>query len=114
MAWAYSHLRAATLGRVSNLSADAARARAWALYRSLEKIVERDPEQEVRGMALPVLSTCIEQFRAASEDPIAASVRDVVSPDAIAEGEPVRAVDALLVVHQLAVALGPEHRVVAF
>lgn len=80
------------------------------LYRDLQRIAERDPEQEVRGMAVPVLSACLDAFKAhAPDDPIAAAIRDVLSPEAVAEGEPVRAVDVALVAGQLAAALGLEH-----
>ena len=92
------------------LTRDDARERCWGLYRTLEGIVSRDPEQEVRGIALPVLAACLEAFKAhVSDDPVVQSIRDVVSPEAVVEGEPVRAVDAALVAGQLARALGPEH-----
>jgi hypothetical protein len=92
------------------MNRDDARQRAWMLFRGLEKIAERDPEQEVRGMAVPVLDACLQAFREfVPQDPIVSSIRAVVSPEAVAEGEPVRAVDAALVAGQLALALGPEH-----
>ncbi len=87
-----------------------ARQRAWLLFRSLEKIAERDPEQEVRGMAVPVLDACLRAFKEhVPDDPIVSAIQDVVSPEAISDGF-VRAVDAALVAGQLAVALGPELR----
>lgn len=96
---------------MTQLTRDQARQRAWALFRTLESTANRDPEQEVQGIALPVLDACIAAFRDAGDDPIAAAVADVISPDAVAEGrEPIRAVDAALVVQQLAMALGPEHK----
>lgn len=92
------------------LTRDDARERCWALYRTLEGIANRDPEQEVRGMAVPVLAACLETFKThVPDDPIGQAIRDVVSPEAVVEGEPVRAVDAALVAGQLARALGPEH-----
>lgn len=100
---------------MSHLTRDQARIRAWALFRTLEATAGRDPEQEVQGIALPVLDACIAAFREAGDDPIAAAVADVISSDAIVEGrEPIRAVDAALVVQQLAMALGPEHKLYAF
>lgn len=70
------------------------------LYRDLQKITERNPEQEVRGMAVPVLDACFRAFREhVPDDPIVSALRDVLSPEAIEEGE-VRAVDAALVAGQ--------------
>jgi hypothetical protein len=92
---------------------DQARQRAWMLFRSLEKVAERDPEQEVRGMAVPVLDACLEAFKQhVPDDPVVQAIRAVLSPEAVADGESVRAVDAALVAGQLAAALGPEHVVV--
>src|SRR5436190_23900347 len=72
----------------------------------LEKIVQGDPEQEVRGMAIPVLDAVISASRQCvkEDDPVLHAVRDVVV-DVIETGEPVRAVDALLVVNQLLAAI---------
>lgn len=79
------------------------------LFRSLEKVAERDPEQEVRGMAVPVLDACLQAFREhVPDDPIVAAIQEVMSPEAVAAGEPVRAVDVMLVAGQLAQALGSE------
>jgi hypothetical protein len=59
-------------------------------------------------MALPVLDAAIHQaIQALGTDPVAASVRDVVSAE-LEFDEPIRAVDALLVVKQLEAAIGPE------
>src|ERR687891_61244 len=73
---------------------------------NLRAMVDRDPEQEVRGMALPVIDAVLE---AAKEflpgDPVIATMREVVSPESVAEGEPLRAVDVLVVVDQLHAAL---------
>lgn len=97
---------------MSDLQRDQARTRAWALFRTLEAAAARDPEQEVQGNAIPVLDACIAAFRDAGDDPIAAVVADVITPEAIAEERgPIRAVDAAIVVQQLALALGPEHKV---
>lgn len=91
------------------MNRDDARQRAWLLFRSLEQVAQRDPEQEVRGMAVPVLDACLQAFREhVPDDPIVLSIRQVVSPEAVADGEPVRAVDAALVAGQLAAALGTE------
>lgn len=96
------------------MSRDQARKRAWLLYRSLEKITEQDPGQEVRGIAIPVLEACLQSFREhVPDDPIVAAIREVLSPRAIATGEPLRAVDVMLVAGQLAQALGDEKPVMA-
>lgn len=61
-------------------------------------------------MAVPVLDACLESFKQhVPDDPVVQAIRAVLSPEAISEGEPVRAVDAALVAGQLAAALGPEH-----
>jgi hypothetical protein len=86
---------------------DEARQRAWLLFRSLEKVAERDPEQEVRGMAIPVLDACLRAFKDhVPDDPIISAIQDVMSPEAISDGF-VRAVDAALVAGQLAWHLDP-------
>lgn len=88
---------------------DQARQRAWLLFRSLEKMSERDPDQEVRGIAVPVLDAVLQACKPfVPEDPIIGAIREVVSADVIAAGKPVRGVDAVVVAEQLAVALGPE------
>lgn len=57
-------------------------------------------------MALPVLDAVV---NAAKDflpgDPVVDTIRDAISPEAIAEGEPLRAVDVLIVVDQLHTAL---------
>ncbi len=94
---------------VETVKRDEARKRAWMLYRDLQKVSERDPEQEVRGLALPVLDACLKAFREhVPDDPIVAAIQELMSPEVFAEGS-VRAVDAALVTGQLAAALGPEH-----
>jgi hypothetical protein len=79
------------------------------LYRDLRAIADRDPDQEVRGLALPVLRACLVAFREhAGDDPVVGAVGDLVSPEVIADGH-LRAVDAVVVVGQLAIAIGPEN-----
>lgn len=79
-----------------------------ALVVTLKPLVQRDPEQEVQGIALPVLDAVIEAVRdVMPHNPVVQAVRDVLSPEQIASGEPVRAADALLVAEQLNAALGP-------
>jgi hypothetical protein len=84
------------------------------LVQTLETLTKRDPEQEVQGIALPVLDAVIESVRKAMPDNlIVEAVRGVLSPEQIASGEPIRAADALLVAMQLSAAIGPFPLVVA-
>jgi hypothetical protein len=73
------------------------------LIRQLEGITKRDPEQEVQGIALQVLDAVIVDARAlvSGDDQIAASIADLISPESVERGDPIRAVDALLVVQTL-------------
>jgi hypothetical protein len=72
------------------------------LKRTLEQLTQRDPEQEVTGVALPVLDAVLEQARDLVPDsPVVSRVGDVISPDAVLAGEPLRAADALIVVETL-------------
>jgi hypothetical protein len=78
------------------------------LYRDLQAIAKRNPEQEVRGLAIPVLEACLTAFREhAGDDPVVAAIGGVMSPESIADGY-IRAVDAAVVAGQLAIAIGPE------
>ncbi|MFE9606830.1 hypothetical protein [Streptomyces hokutonensis] len=79
-----------------------------ALIETLETLTKKDPEQEIQGIALPVLDAVIESVRAALPgDPVVDAVRSIISADQIASGEPVRAADALVVAKQLDAAIGP-------
>jgi hypothetical protein len=78
------------------------------LIGTLETLTNQDPEQEVQGIAVPVLDAVIESVRAVlPDDRVVAAVRSVLSPEQFASGEPIRAADALLVAKQLDAALGP-------
>jgi hypothetical protein len=78
-----------------------------ALVETLETLTRRDPEQEVQGMALPVLDAVIESVRLVlPDDPVVKAVRGILSPEQVAAGEPIRAADALLVARQLDAAIG--------
>lgn len=79
------------------------------LHADLKAIIQDDQEQEVRGIALPVVSEAIRvAYDLLTENRIVGVAIEPFSADVIAEGEPVRAVDALVVVGQLLAALGPE------
>jgi hypothetical protein len=85
-----------------------------ALVETLETLTKRDPEQEVQGIALPVLDAVIESVRLVRpDDPVVAAVRGIVSAEQIASGEPIRAADALLVAKQLDAVIGPRPILVA-
>ncbi len=77
------------------------------LEKKLKHIVERDQEQEVRGMALPVIDAVVGAARqhVRERHPVLESLHDVISVETISSGEPIRAVDAWVVVGQLLVAL---------
>jgi hypothetical protein len=91
-----------------------AKERIEALIKTLKTLHDRDPEQEVQGIALPVLDALIEGTRGfLSDDPVVAAVAGIISPQTIAEGEPIRAADALLVAEQLSAALGRRPNVIA-
>lgn len=84
----------------------AARRQLGSLKKTLQHLVDRDPDQEVRGIAVPVLDTVISEVRGLlPEDAVVQSVRDMISPEAIGEGEPIGAADALVVVAALEAAL---------
>lgn len=77
------------------------------LHLQLADIVKSDQEQEVRGIAVPVLDRVQSAAREnlLEGDPVLATLPDLISPEAIESGEPIRAADALLVVGQLDAAL---------
>lgn len=81
--------------------------RQWAsLESTLRQLVERDPEQEVQGMALPVLDAVISEVRGLLPDSgVVQAAREVISPESVEAGEPVRAADALVVAAALREAL---------
>lgn len=79
------------------------------LKATLAKIVDKDQEQEVRSVAVPVLDAALAQVREALPDnPVIAAVGGVISADTLAEGEPLRAVDVLVVVTAFLGALPPQ------
>jgi hypothetical protein len=76
------------------------------LTETLRPIASRDPEQEVRGMAVPVMFAVLEAAKVAlPNDPIVRAAWDQFSPELLIDEDPVRAVDALLVAEQLQEAL---------
>jgi hypothetical protein len=77
------------------------------LVQTLSQLVDRDPEQEVQGIALPVLAEVIELARSfVSDDPVVGAIERIFSADFISESDTnVRAADALVVATQLRTAL---------
>jgi hypothetical protein len=85
-----------------------AKRRVDALIRSLKTMVARDPEQEVQGIAVPVLGASLEAIKQAKpDDQVVAAVVDLMSADFIGSGGPIRAADMLVVAEQLEAAIGP-------
>jgi hypothetical protein len=85
-----------------------AKRRIGALIETLRRLTDRDPEQEVQGIALPVLDAVIESVRdVLAGDPVMAAVRSIISVEQIESGEPIRAADALLAAEQIDAAIGP-------
>jgi hypothetical protein len=77
------------------------------LVATLERLVDRDPDQEVQDFALPVMDAVIEAVRKVRPDhPAVKAARSVISPEQIQSGQPVRAADALVVAKQLDTAIG--------
>jgi hypothetical protein len=91
-----------------------AKARIEALIGTLRTASGRDPNQEMRGIAIPVLFAAIDDIKAAlRDDPVVQAVASALSPEALGSGESIRAIDALLVAQQLDAAIGPYPVVIA-
>jgi hypothetical protein len=74
------------------------------LYRDLFSVIERDPEQEILGIALPVVDSTIARARTSlttSDHGLAPHIVELISADTCSDGRPIRALDAWLVVGQL-------------
>ena len=81
------------------------------LRSSLALMVTKDQEQEVQGIALPVIDEALVATKGLLADsPVLARIRDVISPEAIEAGDPVRAIDVLMVVDLMLAELPPEPR----
>jgi hypothetical protein len=87
---------------MSPMSSAEARRQLGALLGNLERIVQRDPEQEVQGMAIPVLDAVISTAKEMLKgNPVVDAVADVISVEAFDGADAIRAVDALHVVAAL-------------
>jgi hypothetical protein len=85
-----------------------ARRRVDAMISSVTTLIQRDPDQEVRGIALDVVDTAITAVKTAKpDDPVVAATASKYWDDAIGSGKGLRAADLLVVAEQLAAALGP-------
>lgn len=85
-----------------------AKRRVDALIKSLNTLVARDPEQEVQGIAIPVLDAALTEIKAAMpDDAVVRALVDLVSADHIDSGEALRAADMLVVAEQLDAVIGP-------
>lgn len=85
-----------------------AKRRVDALIKSLNTLVARDPEQEVQGIAIPVLDAALMEIKAAMpDDAVVRALVDLVSADHIGSGEALRAADMLVVAEQLDAVIGP-------
>lgn len=85
-----------------------AKQRVEALIKSLRTLTQRDPEQEVQGLAIPVVAAALEAIkRSKPEDPVVVALVDIFSADFISTGESIRAADVLIVAEQLDAAIGP-------
>jgi hypothetical protein len=78
----------------------------WSALRRLEAdlklIVEKDSEQDVAGLAIPVLDWLVDEARSfLGDDPLVLRLRDVISPEAFEGYSGHRASDILIVVGQL-------------
>lgn len=74
----------------------------------MKALIQRDAEQEVRGIALAVVDAAISAVKEAMpDDPVVKATSDLFSADLIGSGEGVRAADLLVVAEQLAAAIGP-------
>jgi hypothetical protein len=81
----------------------------WAakqLYEDLQRAADEDAEQEIRGPAIDTVDAVLDACRRFLPDhPIVARLQNELSPEAIATGDPVRIVDVVPGVGQIATAL---------
>lgn len=78
------------------------------LYNDLLTVIERDPEQEILGIALPLVDCVIAAARhvlASSQHLLSRALVELISPATVQAGTPIRALDAWLVIGQLRAAL---------
>lgn len=73
------------------------------LHGDLQRLVDRDPDQEVDGIALPLVDAVVSEARRnlPQGSTLGQQIIELVSPESIENGDPIRAAAALLVVGQL-------------
>jgi hypothetical protein len=79
------------------------------LYGDLRTVIDRDPEQEILGVALPVVDVVISasrEFLTGPDSVLASGLHDLICTQTVAAAEPIRAVDAWIVVGQVLAAIG--------
>jgi hypothetical protein len=83
-----------------------ARRQIWDLRETLTALTGRDPDQEVLGIAVPVVQAILESCGTfLSEDPVVTRIDGLLEMLALEDGS-LRAADALIVVNAVSVALG--------
>ena len=78
------------------------------LYNDLLLVIQRDPEQEILGVALPLVDSIVAAARcalASTSGPIADATVELISHSTIHDAVPIRALDAWVVVGQLLAAI---------
>jgi hypothetical protein len=93
---------------VTEIDVEQARRLLTTLRTDLVAMVAQDPEQEVRGLAVPAVDAALSAVRPLiANTNVMAKVADVISPDTIEQGEPVRAIDLRVVVNLMLAELPP-------
>jgi hypothetical protein len=96
--------RSFTIDAVATI--DDAQRRVRQLHADLQRLVDRDPDQEVWDDIFPVLDAVVAVARdALPNDPVLWSIRDFVSADAISDDRQRRAAEILIVVGQILAAM---------
>ena len=69
------------------------------LISTLKPMVDVDPDQKVYSFAQPVLDEVLSHAKRVigPDDPVIARTADLISPEALIRGEPIRASDVLIV-----------------
>ena len=80
------------------------------LYADFSRLYDRDVEEEISERAMPVIDAVLSEVKRhlAADDPILATIHDLVSAETISTGDPIRVADLLPVVGILKARLGPE------
>ena len=72
------------------------------LKAALEKLHDRDPDQEIWEFAYRPIDAALEQAaQYVGDDPVVAQIRELISPETVLEGRDIRVADVLTVVYQL-------------